>query len=189
MEKVNVYDFDKTILPYDSSLAFFRFCARRYPRAALRSIAAAPGLPLLAVGLASKTAVKEKFYRFLTMIPDVDAELDIFWAEHFGNVNRWYLERRRPDDIIISASPEFLLRLPADKLGVRLIASRVGKYTGIYEGANNDGEEKVRRLRREYPGTEIREFFSDSANDTPLAGLAERAWMVSGSTLRPWPKK
>ena len=29
MEKVNVYDFDKTILPYDSTEAFFLHCLRR----------------------------------------------------------------------------------------------------------------------------------------------------------------
>ena len=32
MELVNVYDFDKTILPYDSTEAFFAFCLRRWPR-------------------------------------------------------------------------------------------------------------------------------------------------------------
>ena len=38
MEKVNVYDFDKTILPYDSTTAFFRHCLRRYPRAIYLSL-------------------------------------------------------------------------------------------------------------------------------------------------------
>jgi phosphoserine phosphatase len=97
------------------------------------------------------------------------------------------LEHCQPDDIIISASPEFLLRLPAERLGVRLIASKVGKYTGLYEGVNNDGEEKVRRLIREYPGTEISEFYSDSRNDTPLARLAEKAYLVNGGEILPWP--
>jgi hypothetical protein len=187
--KVNVYDFDKTILPYDSSLAFFRFCARRYPRAVLRALPGVLKLPLYPVGLVSKTALKESWYGYLTMIPDVDRELGLFWAENYGNINAWYLMRRRPDDIVISASPEFLLRIPAERLGVRLIASRVSRYTGLYEGSNNDGEEKVRRLMAEYPDIEIGDFFSDSVNDTPLARLAERAYLVDGGDFRPWPEK
>lgn len=187
--KVNVYDFDKTILPYDSSLAFFRFCARRVPRAALRALPGVLTAPLIPLRLSSRTVAKERWYRFLTMIPDVETEIALFWAENCKNINRWYLERRRPDDIIISASPEFLLRLPAEMLGVRLIASRVDQYTGAYEGSNNDGEEKVRRLFLEYPDARIGEFFSDSLHDTPLARLAEKAWLVEGDRLRPWPKK
>ncbi|NCB50753.1 MAG: phosphoserine phosphatase [Clostridia bacterium] len=187
--KVNVYDFDKTILPYDSSLAFFRFCAGRYPRAAVLALPGILRAPLIPLGLSSKTKAKEWWYRYLTMIPDVETEVALFWEKNFKNINRWYLERRRPDDIIISASPEFLLKLPAEKLGVRLIASRVDRYTGAYEGSNNDGAEKVRRLFLEYPDAKIGEFFSDSNNDTPLALLAEKAWMVEGDILKPWPKK
>ena len=42
MEKVNVYDFDKTILPYDSTEAFFRHCLRRYPRVLFPALGALP---------------------------------------------------------------------------------------------------------------------------------------------------
>ena len=31
MEHVNVYDWDKTIFPVDSTAAFIRWCIRRYP--------------------------------------------------------------------------------------------------------------------------------------------------------------
>ena len=31
MEKVNVYDWDKTIFPVDSTVAFVRWCLRRHP--------------------------------------------------------------------------------------------------------------------------------------------------------------
>lgn len=187
--KVNVYDFDKTILPYDSTAAFFRFCCRRYPRAVLKSCPALPRLPLMAAGIVSRTEIKEKLFRYLTLIPDVDAEVALFWEQNFKNINAWYLAHRRPDDIIISASPEFLLRIPAERLGARLIASRVSKYTGLYEGANNDGEEKVRRLFAEYPDTVIGEFYSDSTHDAPLARLAESAYLVKGQKRLPWPEK
>ena len=48
---------------------------------------------------------------------------------------------------------------------------------------------RVRRLRAEYPEVEIAEFYSDSLSDTPLARLAERAWIVKDRLPQPWPWK
>lgn len=187
METVNVYDFDKTILPYDSTERFFAYCARRWPRVIGPALSAVPLLPGMKLRLTTKTRVKEVFYRFLTRVPDIDAAVEDFWRLSFGDINDWYLEKMRPDDIVSSASPDFLLRPVTDRLGVRLIASRVDKRSGWTLGENNHGAEKVRRLRREYPNTEIDEFYSDSLSDTPLAKLARRAFLVKGSELTPWP--
>ena len=191
MEKVNVYDFDKTILPYDSTEAFFRHCLRRYPRVlapALGALPLAAGMPL---GLVSKTRVKEVFYRFLALIPDIDAELTRFWELHLGDINAWYLARRRPDDIVSSASPEFLLRPVAERFGFRLMASRVDKHSGWTLGENNHGEEKVRRFYAAHPGAVTEAFYSDSLSDTPMARIAQRAYLIidKGQTPVPWPEE
>ena len=80
MEKVNVYDWDKTIFPVDSTVAFVRWCLHRHPGVIwplLRALALLPGYWL---GKISKTAVKERMYGFLRRVPDVDAELEAFWA-------------------------------------------------------------------------------------------------------------
>ena len=189
MEKVNVYDFDKTILPYDSTEAFFRHCLRRWPRVLLPALGALPWAAGMPLGLTSKTRAKEVFYRFLALVPDIDAELTRFWELHLGDINAWYLARRREDDIVSSASPEFLLRPVAERLGFRLLASRVDRHSGWTLGENNHGEEKVRRLEKEYPGLGIAEFYSDSLSDAPLARLAERAFLVKGQCLSPWPER
>ena len=69
MEKVNVYDWDKTIFPVDSTVAFVRWCLRRHPGVIwplLRTLALLPGYWL---GKISKTAVKEQMYGFLRRVP------------------------------------------------------------------------------------------------------------------------
>ena len=46
MEKVNVYDWDKTIFPVDSTVAFVRWCLHRHPGVIwplLRTLALLPG--------------------------------------------------------------------------------------------------------------------------------------------------
>lgn len=189
MEKVNVYDFDKTILPYDSTEAFFKFCIRRYPRAAFAALPAVPHVPVMLLRPSYKTRVKEIFYHFLTAIPQVDDAVEEFWQQNYCNINGWYLAQKRPDDIISSASPEFLLRPVTDRLGVQLIGSRVDKHSGKTLGLNNHGEEKVRRLQELYPGLEIAEFYSDSLSDSPLADIADRAFMVTDQHVSHWPNK
>ena len=189
MELVNVYDFDKTILPYDSTEAFFAFCLRRWPRVAGPALGALPYAAGMKLGLTDKTRAKEAFYRFLTRVPDVDAAVEEFWRGRFGDIGLWYLAQSRPDDIISSASPDFLLRPVAKELGVRLIASRVDRYSGWTLGMNNHGEEKVRRLGREFPGAEVDEFYSDSLSDTPMAKIARRAFIVKDGELFPWPEQ
>ena len=189
MEKVNVYDWDKTIFPVDSTVAFVRWCLRRHPgviRALLGTLVLLPGYWL---GKVSKTAIKERMYGFLRRVPDVDAELEAFWAQNFARVNPWYLAQRRPDDIIISASPEFLVRIPAQKLGVRLLASRVDKHTGKTDGENCHGKEKVRRFYERYPDGHSDEFYSDSMSDLPMAEISDRAFMLKKHVISPWLNK
>lgn len=189
MATINVYDFDKTILPYDSTEAFSLFCMRKYPRAAVAALSALPYLAGMPLKITTKTRTKEAFYSFLTLIPDVDAAVKEFWDSALPDINRWYLERHRDDDLVISASPEFLLRPVADALHFDLIASRVDKLSGYTLGENCHGTEKLLRFRRERPNTGVAEFYSDSLSDAPLARLAKSAYLVSGEVLTPWPEK
>jgi len=186
MEHVNVYDWDKTIFPVDSTAAFCLWCARRYPRVALHFAAVTPKLPAFLSGKLPKTRFKERLYGFLRYIPDIDAEVRAFWDENFPRINPWYLNQARPDDIVISASPEFLVGAATERLGVRLLASRVDKHTGETTGENCWGAEKVARLREAYPDVTIASFYSDSYSDDPLAQLADHAYLVKGSELLPW---
>lgn len=186
---MKVYDFDKTIFDGDSTAGFFLYCLRRRP-ALLRFL---PGQGLaflrLALGLVGKTACKQRFYRFFRGIPDIDALVADFWALRMSRVKGWYLAQRRPDDTVISASPEFLLRPACDALGVGcLIASRVDRKTGVYTGENCHGGEKVARFREVFGDAPIEEFYSDSLSDAPLADLAGRAFLVDGDRLLPWPR-
>ena len=104
-------------------------------------------------------------------------------------VKPYYLQRKRDDDVIISASPLFLVAPAMARLGIKgVIASPVDMRTGVYSGLNCHGEEKVRRFGELYPGAEIDEFYSDSLSDSPLARLAKKAFLVKGNELLPWPE-
>lgn len=182
----NVYDFDKTVYAGDSSVHFYCWCALRRPWIVLDLLCAGAWGLLYLTGRIDKTRFKQRIYRFLTFLPDVDAAVESFWRTHKKNIKPWYDEKRAASDLIISASPEFLLSPICRELGVSLLASRVDRRTGIYDGLNCHGAEKVRRMREAYPDTVIDAFYSDSLSDTPLAELAERAYRVRGNEIAPF---
>ncbi len=184
----NVYDFDKTIYLRDSTADFYFYCLRRYPSILAELPLTALYFALYALQRCSKTIFKEKMYRFLRHLPDADRLVRDFWQEHRGHMAAYYSQVRRSDDIIISASPEFLLEPIAEQMGFgTLIASRVDKKTGLYNGLNCYGQEKVRRLKELLPHVEINRFYSDSLSDTPLATLAKEAFFIRNGIPEPWP--
>ena len=182
---MNVYDFDNTIYDGDSTRDFYFFCLKRHLNTALYLPYQAFWAVPFALKIIRKTLFKEKFYAFFKGIKDIDAEVLAFWEENEKNLKKWYLDQKREDDVIISASPEFLLRPVCERLGVRLAASRVDRHTGKYDGENCYGEEKVKRFNAEFVG-EIDGFYSDSYSDSPLARLSKKAFIVKGNKILPW---
>ena len=178
---MNVFDFDKTIFRGDSTAKFYKYCLVKYPKVWLH-------IPSMAVAFAkyyvfrkgTKTMCKEVFYRFLSEIPDTDAAVEDFWSKNLDGVFDWYKKVHKETDVVISASPEFLLEGICKKLGVeKMMASRVDKKTGKYEGENCHGEEKVRRFYEAYPDGVIENFYSDSVSDAPLARIAKEAFVIN----------
>lgn len=186
---MNTYDFDETIYIRDSSVSFYLYCLKRYPSAILCTV---PRTLLMgakkALGKIDITALKEQLFSFVRYI-DAERAVAQFWEEKFDGVGEWYLAQKKDDDIIISASPEFLLRPAAEKLGVRLIATRMDSKTGRITGKNCHDVEKVRRFHEQYPGAHTECFYSDSLSDTPMAELADSAVLVTRGKLSPWPNK
>ena len=131
--------------------------------------------------------MKEDFYSFFKSITNVQQMVDMFWKNEKHRIKDWYLAQQKDNDLIISASPEFLLQPICKELGIKhLIASKVDMYTGQYTGKNCYSDEKVKRFTAEYPNEKIQEFYSDSYSDEPLAKLAEKAYIVKKNQLLNW---
>ena len=181
---MNAYDFDKTIYNGDSTFHFFKFILKKHPHL-IPSFLVKSGYNFILYRLKkiTKTKMKEQFYSIFTKI-DAEALLCEFWDTHEKNIKKFYMENQRDDDLIISASPEFLLAPICKRLGItHLIASRVDVKTGKYTGENCWGEEKVVRFKEVYGDAEVGEFYSDSYSDTPMARLARTAYLVKGDKL------
>ena len=183
---MNVYDFDGTIYDGDSTVDFFLYALKQKPFLIRYGFKQAMGFLLYGLKRISKTELKEYFFCFL---PAIDAEkmADDFWKQNHHKVFKWYLDQQKEDDILISASPEFLLKPICKTLGIRhLIASKVDVRSGRFTGKNCRGKEKVQRLESEYHVTHIDQFYSDSSSDLPLAQIADQAFMVVKGRVTKW---
>lgn len=183
---MNVYDFDGTIYRGDSSWDFCLFCMKRDPSLFRYLPTILRGAFRYLTKKISKTVFKEHNFAFLQGVSDVDRAVADFWKTHRRKLYPWYPAQKQPSDVIISASPDFLLAPVCESLGVTLIASPVDKKSGRFHGENCHDEEKVRRFRAACPDAAVDAFYSDSLSDLPMARLAKRAYFIRRGTPSPW---
>lgn len=187
---MNVYDFDGTIYGKDSTVDFYLWCLQKHPAILTRIPRQGWGVLRRIAGTIDTKQMKEAFFSFLPLLVDPEALAVSFWEERTAGIRGWYLERREESDVVISASPEFLLRPVCARLGIQPpIATRMDPKSGLIRGLNCKGEEKVCRFRERFPEGRIEKFYSDSLTDAPLAALAEEAFLAKKNVLCPWPKQ
>ena len=183
---MNIYDFDGTLYDGDSTFDFLKYSIKKHP-SLIRFL---PGIGIAGVRYflknLEKTQAKERFYRIFTGY-DAEGLLEEFWDCHQHKIFPWYADQQEETDIVISASPEFILNPICARLGIRtLMASRVDSKTGKYQGLNCWGDEKVRRLKEQTGISHCDKFFSDSHSDQPLANIADAAFLVKNGKILPW---
>lgn len=185
---MNVYDFDDTIYRGDSTFDFIRYLYVHRPLTLISLPRTGICGLLYLLHIFDRKKFKQQMYHMFVYVKDMDDVCDAFVESHMNHIKQWYIDRHREDDLVISASPEFLIGRFCKKLGIRqMMASVVDIYTGKYTGLNCHGEEKVRRFYELYPQGKVEGFWSDSYLDTPLARLAEKAYLVKGDRRIPWP--
>ncbi len=185
---MNVYDFDGTIYHGDCTIDFYLWNLKRNPKL-LRF------LPIQMEGALNyifkrinKAQFKESFFSFLKGI-NCEYAIPLFWDRYECKIETWYLNQKRRDDQVISASPEFLLSEICRRLDIeRPIGSIINHQTGTINGKNCKGMEKVDRFLQKYSLESIDSFYSDSLSDTPLASYSKYAFLVKHGKLQPWPQ-
>ena len=187
---MNVYDFDETIFTGDTEDRFFEFMFKKKGFRHYKINWHFYNI-LWKLHIITKTRSREGQYTFLKDIKDLDATVQEYWDEIEKYMKPWYNDVKRPDDVIVSASPDFLIDEIGRRLGVRVIATKMDIHTGKILGENCADEEKVRRFKEEFPDCKIAEFYSDALRDAPMAEFAEKAYMVvdEGTRPIPWPDK
>ena len=185
---MNVYDFDETILSGDSEYYFWDYIFKKHKNLKFYKLRLKFYHFLQKkLNLIEKTKAREKEYSFLKKLDNVDKDVEEFWGIYASKIKDWYKKNHREDDVVVSATPEFLLIPIMKKIGVnRLIATVMDKKTGKISGKFNNKGEKVNRFLQKFKKEDIECFYSDSLSDSPLAEISPKAYRVRGEELILW---
>ena len=186
---MNVYDFDGTIFPTDCTIDFCFWCMKRHPKLWFTfAPKAIKNLILRKTGKMPEYLMQRKFFSDLTLIDDFDVQIERYWDKNEKKIAPWYLKQKRPDDLIISASPTCIIGPIANRLGVDYIATEFDREYGVFLNNLMYAREKSKYIF-DHGFPMIENFYSDSLSDTPLALCAEKAYLVKdkASTLVDWP--
>lgn len=175
-KEIDIYDFDKTIVPFDSGSRFAVYCFLHYPWCFILLPIIAVAALLMVLHIINFTAFKRTCFMFWPLVPKEKA-VKKFWDKHEAETHKWWFTDKNKYSVVISASPDFLLNEIKDRLGFdKLICTRHDYKTGIIIGENCRGEEKVRRLYQEFDKDEIEviDVYSDSLkHDKYIFSLAK----------------
>ncbi|MCR5602146.1 MAG: haloacid dehalogenase-like hydrolase [Lachnospiraceae bacterium] len=187
---MNVYDFDGTIFYSDCSIGFALWCMKRHPKLWFTFM---PGMIKSLIqhkmGKLPNYLLQRRMFSFLTMIDDFDTQIERYWDKYEGRISAWYLAQKRPDDLIISASPDCIIGPIAKRLGVNYIATEYDREYCIFMNNLMYAKEKAKYII-DHGFPVIDNFYSDSLADTPLALCAEKAHLVKDHaiTVVDWPE-
>ena len=186
---MNVYDFDGTIFYTDCTIKFAFWCMHRHPKLYFTYF------PKIMFNLAEYKSGKiqnhlmqRKLFSFLTMVDDFDVQIEKFWNKYEKRISAWYLAQKKPDDLIISASPTCIIEPIAKRLGVQFMASEYDREYGVFLDNLMYAKEKAKYIT-DHGFPIIENFYSDSLADTPLALLADHAHLVTkrATMVVDWP--
>ncbi len=187
---MNVYDFDGTIYDSDCSISFGFWCMRHHPKLWFTYF---PGIIKSFVKYKLKMIpnyrLQRELFRYLTLVDDFDEQIERYWDKHEKRISKWYLSQKKPDDLIISASPICIIEPIAKRLGVNAVGTDYDRELGVFLNNLMYAREKARYIF-DHGFPKIDNFYSDSLADTPLALCAEKAYLVTedASKVVDWPE-
>lgn len=187
---MNVYDFDGTIFPTDCTVGFGFWCIKHHPKMWITFFPKIIVLFLLRkMRKIPEHYFQRKLFSFLTMVDDVEVQVEHYWDKNEKKIASWYLAQKKDDDLIISASPKVVIGPIAKRLGVNYVATDYDVEFGVFLNNLMYAREKAKYII-DHGFPVIDNFYSDSLADTPLALCAEKAYLVTdkASKVVEWPE-
>lgn len=185
---MNVYDFDGTIYDGESSVEFIL----EFLKHDIKILKYIPKLFPLMIRYAQGKVEFEEFQKKYSPILveyfkhneiDLQELVKPFWDKHEKQIKPFFKDIHREDDVIITASPEFMMHDICARIGVKhLIASDFDIKTGeVRKACFRRG--KIPCFKEAFPDGEIDDFYTDSVNDEFLFPFAKRVFMVKGNKI------
>ena len=179
---MNGYDFDDTILKGNSMGRFSLFCAVRLPYLIIFVPVLIVAALLYVLHVINRYRYLYLISLFVALVPHPDKFVAKFWDKNMKHVKHWYLEQKRDDDLVLSASPQFLAGEACKRLGVTCIGTPL-LTDGKLLGKQCYGAQKVEVYKEKLGDTPLETYYSDSLTDVPMFKLAKKGYFVSGEKV------
>lgn len=182
---MNIYDFDNTIYDGNTNVDLILYSFIRHPFKVSKSLLLT--FPLF-IGYKLKKVtfikLKETMLSFLFKIDNSDDYLDCFVDKKMKNIKKWYLDNKKDNDTVMSASYEIWILKFCKKLNIKNVISTKTDKNGKIIGKNCKGEEKVRRFKEMFNDIKVDNAYSDSIKeDKPMFDIANNAYIVKNNQL------
>ena len=163
MKELVAYDFDKTLVPYDSFRRYLLYLLR------LRPVRIGGLLLLRKLRILSSAAMKERLTRMVDRSAELTRETKHFAQRLIYDVKVPEHTARGIVVLIISASPKVYMRYVTEIIGYELLCSDYmdGRYVEMY------GATKAEVLHVHYPQTEYAYVYALSDSNSDLYWLKE----------------
>ncbi len=178
---MNGYDFDDTIFKGNSFRRFYFYCLIRFPYILLLAPSQWVAFLLKVVGIIDENAFLNVVSWFMPLVP-CRRLINRFWDKNIHRIKAWYLNQKRDDDVVVSASPYFLVAEACRRLNVECIATDIS-YSAKLHGRHCYAEEKVKAFSAKHNIANLRAFYSDSFSDTPMFKAARHGYLVKGDKI------
>lgn len=184
------YDFDNTIFAGDSSVGFYKYCFFKRPLLVFGYlIASIPTLIMYLFKIRTRIEVKDKLFAFIPKLNNILELVEDYWDINEGGIKEWYLNQKDQDDLIISATYDFIIDPICVRLNIKNVIStdyhlKKGKTVSLHCYEKN----KIIMFNEKFPKKTIKVAYSDSASDIPLLEYATSGYVVKGNQLIPYKK-
>lgn len=178
---VDLFDFDKTIVPYDSAMKYWYYCLFHYPYLLIILPYQIFWSLLALMRIIPVEEYKKHCFRFVSLL-NTEKSVKKFWDKHEKDVYPFWNELKCDGvkRIIVSASPKFLIEEIANRIGADyIIATNHDVKNGFLIGNVVRREEKVRKIKEELPDITVLRSYSDSlTHDKPLLALGKERYLL-----------
>lgn len=184
---MNVYDFDNTIYDGESVVDFYFFLLRRNPKL----LTLFPKMVYMlfrykACKIAEKELLSEaeKYIKKIFDENDIENLIPEFWDKYSYKIKDFYMEIKQDDDVILSASVDFLISEICNRLNIKnVVASQIDVKTGkVLRLCYRNRKPEI--FKNIFPEIVIDKFYTDSMNDESMFNLAKQIFIVKGNKVK-----
>ena len=183
---MRVFDFDNTLYDGESMVDFFHFMVEKKEelkkyKSLVNFFLNLYNHNMLPMNLVRKCIDKYKG-ELNYSTKNLDKYVDEFWELHRDKIMKDMVKKVKKDDVIITASLDFLLRPIMKELPTKNIICTEVDIENKKVDCVCYKENKVKKYREKYKDRPIDELYTDSYADKPLMQISKKVYLIDKKT-------